>query len=669
MKAALRSALTVASLICWFSITSARSLGITAGASGDPAALIANSVHYYAYGGDPQAVMITVSVYDNYQGDFNKYHWIYEVVNNSYNPSCYPFASNGFSGFLLYLDFIDPNEIGNIQSPGPGWVIGAQWPLPMNWDIVEANGIMPGESGTFSFTTSPRYTATTEGYFNTRCFGIPVKAVNFTTSDGPEGPGALKPAGPCYVNGSCQTMQEGLCNSVGGQFCSTPKALLAAWPKTANDKKWMSRNLSLAQLKLWWRGWTNVRLPMNTPWADVANLVNNDPCIRMLVLIGHGTESHQFNFCLSNGTRLFRTPQEVASDIPNHHLDHLTVFSCYASGWEEWFSDTHMNYSSKNIDGMIDYGIVFGDLWVSHGVDMKPCTNSPQALFLAGSIEYPQSFLGLNLSENECPSFQICDSSGCSDEIYPVYSCKDSVGLASFGIFSISGTDGMFEVAVHLPNNCTDSVLCAATYYQAVPDTLMKQDARSLGRFLMFINAEVDSSITADSLSVVMKYLESDVASAGIEDESRLGIFWLAPDNPDFQFVHSTLDTAENSLVFTVPQWGMAGIYEIESETGVPDAHKPDETSLWLGQNHPNPFNPSTTIRYHIAQACHIRVEVYDPNGKQVAVLVDAVQDEGPHSVVWDATNERGQPMASGVYFYRLMVGKQMISKKMVLLR
>jgi hypothetical protein len=90
---------------------------------------------------------------------------------------------------------------------------------------------------------------------------------------------------------------------------------------------------------------------------------------------------------------------------------------------------------------------------------------------------------------------------------------------------------------------------------------------------------------------------------------------------------------------------------------------------LALDQNYPNPFNPSTSIRYELPERTSVRVEVYDVSGARVATLADAEQERGPHMAVWNGLDEVGRPAASGVYFCRLTAGKQMISRKMVLLR
>ena len=88
-----------------------------------------------------------------------------------------------------------------------------------------------------------------------------------------------------------------------------------------------------------------------------------------------------------------------------------------------------------------------------------------------------------------------------------------------------------------------------------------------------------------------------------------------------------------------------------------------------LEQNFPNPFNPSTSIRYVIPTRASVSVEVYDLSGRLVARLVDARQEKGPHSIAWNGTDYRGNPVSSGVYLYRLTAGGETVSKKMVLLR
>jgi len=90
---------------------------------------------------------------------------------------------------------------------------------------------------------------------------------------------------------------------------------------------------------------------------------------------------------------------------------------------------------------------------------------------------------------------------------------------------------------------------------------------------------------------------------------------------------------------------------------------------MTLCQNSPNPFNPSTTIRYYIPKKSRVILEVYDIVGRRVAILVAAEQGKGNHAAVWGGRNDKGNSVASGVYFCRLKAGKETLTKKMVMLK
>jgi hypothetical protein len=91
--------------------------------------------------------------------------------------------------------------------------------------------------------------------------------------------------------------------------------------------------------------------------------------------------------------------------------------------------------------------------------------------------------------------------------------------------------------------------------------------------------------------------------------------------------------------------------------------------ALTLHQNHPNPFNPSTTIAYFLPERCRVRLAVYDVLGRVVGVLVDREEEMGPHSVHWDGLDSDGRGVPAGVYLYLLEAGKMRISKKMIAVR
>ena len=88
-----------------------------------------------------------------------------------------------------------------------------------------------------------------------------------------------------------------------------------------------------------------------------------------------------------------------------------------------------------------------------------------------------------------------------------------------------------------------------------------------------------------------------------------------------------------------------------------------------LGQNHPNPFNPTTTIRYSLAEGSRVVISIYDVSGRLVRALVSEFKKAGGYSVDWNGKDSRGNAVSSGVYFYQMKTGDVRITKKMVLLK
>lgn len=87
-------------------------------------------------------------------------------------------------------------------------------------------------------------------------------------------------------------------------------------------------------------------------------------------------------------------------------------------------------------------------------------------------------------------------------------------------------------------------------------------------------------------------------------------------------------------------------------------------TQFALHHNHPNPFNPATTIKYDLPQACHVKLVVYNVRGQKVATLVDGMVEAGRQQVIWNAKD-----LSSGIYFYKITAGNFTKMHKMILLK
>ena len=91
------------------------------------------------------------------------------------------------------------------------------------------------------------------------------------------------------------------------------------------------------------------------------------------------------------------------------------------------------------------------------------------------------------------------------------------------------------------------------------------------------------------------------------------------------------------------------------------------QDSPGLGAVHFVPF--ATQIEFNLPAAGQVRLEIFNVLGQQVKTLVDGVMEAGHHAVSWDATDNSGNAVSSGVYFYRMVSGDQADRKKMLLLR
>ncbi|MBE0539508.1 MAG: T9SS type A sorting domain-containing protein [Ignavibacterium sp.] len=88
----------------------------------------------------------------------------------------------------------------------------------------------------------------------------------------------------------------------------------------------------------------------------------------------------------------------------------------------------------------------------------------------------------------------------------------------------------------------------------------------------------------------------------------------------------------------------------------------PEDYALY--QSYPNPFNPSTTIKYSIPNSDIVNIKVFDILGREVAILLNEYKPAGTYNIEFNASS-----FASGVYFYQLHSGNFVETKKMVLLK
>jgi len=145
----------------------------------------------------------------------------------------------------------------------------------------------------------------------------------------------------------------------------------------------------------------------------------------------------------------------------------------------------------------------------------------------------------------------------------------------------------------------------------------------------------------------------------GTNHDSHI-IVWFSTDN-EIQNPGYSISMYPNGL-------GSVEIKKYDLATSV-DNYSIQPFKFSLGQNYPNPFNPITNITYTLPKASQVKMVIYNDLGQEVRMLVNKHQPAGRYTVQWDGRDRFGNPVPSGVYFYKLKAGNFVQNRKMILMR
>jgi hypothetical protein len=193
----------------------------------------------------------------------------------------------------------------------------------------------------------------------------------------------------------------------------------------------------------------------------------------------------------------------------------------------------------------------------------------------------------------------------------------------------------------------------------AGPYLVYDTDPATVGTIVKTLPGADPPEILEGDFWVVIMYLEQTPGAPGI------GVDVNPPlDNRSFYYLTSTgwQNFTAGDLMITA--------YVSDQPVGTDRENfvKPP-MAFDLKQNYPNPFNPSTVISYQVPESQVVTLEIYNALGQKVRTLVDEVQDAGYYDVVWDAKNNIGNSVTSGIYLYRIVTGNYEKVMKMMLVR
>ena len=152
--------------------------------------------------------------------------------------------------------------------------------------------------------------------------------------------------------------------------------------------------------------------------------------------------------------------------------------------------------------------------------------------------------------------------------------------------------------------------------------------------------------------------IDFDKAMRNPQDTTRLVSTYqndgLHPDAAGYKMMGESIDLN----LFTGSDTTTLGVNSIKTIDG-----------YVLGQNYPNPFNPATTIEYEITKPEKVKINIYDATGRLIKEFFNVQSDSGKHYLTWDGRDNSGNCVASGNYFYQIIIGDFVNTKKMILLK
>ncbi len=208
--------------------------------------------------------------------------------------------------------------------------------------------------------------------------------------------------------------------------------------------------------------------------------------------------------------------------------------------------------------------------------------------------------------------------------------------------FSVESDTAMIQLSWEPSPSEAEASFSGYQIYRAVGtyDTTYQLIAELGGGMTSFIDAQVESGRSH------FYYIQS------VSDGSENDDIGLNPSGP-----------LKSSRFYTMTRFGAFSFYPTSSVVN------PGESNFYLKQNFPNPFNPVTRIQYSIGECTDLSIGIYDVLGRRIKTIALSQQSQGKHEIVWDATNDYGELVSTGVYYFQIRSARQSESIKMLYLR
>lgn len=197
--------------------------------------------------------------------------------------------------------------------------------------------------------------------------------------------------------------------------------------------------------------------------------------------------------------------------------------------------------------------------------------------------------------------------------------------------------------------------LCFSRYTSILPVELTSFNAKAIGNSVK-LDWVTATEINNRGFEIERKFDDNWVVVGYVEGKGTTTI------RQSYTFTDFVESQSTEKIVYRLKQLDYDGMYSYSNEVEV--EFSPVPTHLELEQNFPNPFNPATSIRYSLPAEGFVTLKVYDAIGNEISTLVSENQNEGLHSINFNASE-----IPSGIYFYSISFNNQVKTNKMILIK
>ncbi|MDR3627894.1 MAG: T9SS type A sorting domain-containing protein [Ignavibacteriaceae bacterium] len=347
-----------------------------------------------------------------------------------------------------------------------------------------------------------------------------------------------------------------------------------------------------------------------------------------------------FNFWYDSWVHLFANSTNIFAGVGNADRGGIYISTDYGKSW----SDNGINWNESNpnfAENINCFAKIGSNLFVG--------TN--YGVFLSSDIgkSWNSSDTGF--------SYQVMDLAVVGTDIYAGTTGEGIYRSTDNGASWNAVNNGLTNLSIYGLTSIGTNIFAGTTgggvYYSTDNGTNWSATNSGLTNYMVNVLTSNGNDIYAGT-------------DNGIFFSTNNGVSWknISLGTPVDSIAIINISVLDSNLFVGTNGFGVWRYPLSQLETGITNNNSNMPLGFFLKQNYPNPFNPITTISYQIPISNFVSLEIYDALGEKINTLVSEYQNKGIHEVTYNAVN-----LPSGIYFYRLVSGSFITTKKLILIK